>query len=288
MKATTSKSLPNEILGPILSDIVAEVIHEVLIFSGTFAFKVHQNPFKHFDFTDELLPRASQKLHISKMVNFMRFHPILKLCHVNNQYRLIVERILASLCPIMFTDKYNFLITSNAKSGIFILDSEKYRNPDSILKSLSILRGISATCMGVGTIACSDYDDLNETFSYLTIREPACDTPLARVYLMWARLRVSIFQVVEAVSEHKYTNKMDHSLELSKFDGEFCKGEGDLLRRGVYDLAYLYYQYQLGELLPAFCFTIYNRNYCSHAWTFNVHDFRMDKLEVLQFEHGNH
>jgi hypothetical protein len=91
----------------------------------------------------------------------------------------------------------------------------------------------------------------DETYIMLRLREPVCDTALVRVYLMWAKLRVGLYQQLIAIDDDFVSSLVDpeddHTLAIAEGDWELTPFDKEFLDPGIADVCYLYSQLQIGE-----------------------------------------
>lgn len=194
--------LPPEVLENIIHEALQTVIHDALILASSFGirrtkpslFHLRSTPIKRRNGTGITGVDLRQELD-----NALRFRSILNISHVGQQYRSILARLLTRLLPdalklAELTSRLSYLAWE-------ILSRKRPKTSHTetpILNAIVSLKVIAACCMDVnirGLRKCSAAEELFNTF---TAVEVIGKSPIATSYLLYARLRIEVYQRLQS------------------------------------------------------------------------------------------
>jgi hypothetical protein len=249
--------VPLELLEDILLEVFSQEIHRVLVTRGSLSTHPYRtiqgcNPScGDLDSNNEKAVMASAGFR-AKDEKGLR--TILNLLHTSRQVRLIVQKHLHTLCPVEFQEPdMKQLLPENYK-GVLSHQITRYKlNQDAhwTLKSLYSLQGLAILCLVIDEIGCSP----NSVVSYavsgwiedLSKREEACRTPLARIYLGWAHLRVMLHLAHSRPMVHT-SIKVSEDVTSNIMTRSLTTVERRLLASGIADISFLNFHLELGML----------------------------------------
>jgi hypothetical protein len=247
--------LPQNIWETIISDVLGEYIHAAMVFTSSIP--IHQNhQEENKELSDEFnmdkIPRSFQTYFKIELVLRQFIYPILNLCHVNRQFREVMEDLLITLFPMRFQDRKS-QVQYDPRLRDMIFPSPEKGTPHPLLECMVTLRGLVITCFTVVTTGIESPINLpppngQHLYGWLRRREVACSTPVARVYLAWAKMRVVIYRQLQSLRLDSPPHSLkDYDLDLSAMDPILPPWEGCFLYRGVAELAFLHLQMHMGK-----------------------------------------
>jgi hypothetical protein len=195
--------VPPELVEEILVEALSQEIHETLTSLSSFDIHIEQVKRRCESW---LLDSYSEQDVLRSATSRARrstcFPNILELLRVSRQFRSIIQRHLTIICPVEFQDPESTLLPPQ------LAQKSSHKDLHPILKTLCGLRGVAETCFRISKVGMKQWNDiygkLDGTIVSLWRGAVACRTPLARVYISLARLRLHLYY---ALTRSYYTEE---------------------------------------------------------------------------------
>jgi hypothetical protein len=242
--------LPPEIFEQILTGVVSEVIH------GTFLLCV----------AFPSIPDAEIQKRIQeeqRLCEAMRFRSILALCRIDHSYRSAMHQLLLRICPPNFHFQEARIQRDLPLPALCKAQLECRKtlptNSHPILNSLCSVYNIGVCCLAIGTTGRDNLSQAEELYESLRALDPIQSSPLARVYLLLSRMRItvcntssnpsasSILDLIRGTNDENFPSFNDNFIEIAHLDTVFSPWYTSFLYEAIHQVALTHYGLRAGK-----------------------------------------